>query len=276
MSSYEDYNRHAGTYDHTRGPIGVEIIVGCLSDSSVPLPQQVLLDAGCGTGNYSQAMIDYVQNIAAVDLNAAMLTRARSKFSENQQNRIKFYQSGIEQLPFDSQQFDALMVNQVLHHLNDDPASGYPRTLEVLKEFARVLKSGGVLVINICSHEQLAKGFWYSELIPSQVARMQERHVPLPVLERLLEHNGYDYGGRIVPVDALMQGRNYFNARGPLDPTWRSGDSIWSTVSAQQMRLISNRLEELDQRGESEDFMQRCDVVRSEIGQVTFVHARRR
>lgn len=276
MSSYENYSTSAGTYDHTRGPVGVEIIIGCLSKSPVPLSLQHLLDAGCGTGNYSRVMIDHVQRIAAVDLNAAMLTHARSKFSVSQQNRIEFHQSGIDQLPFGPQQFDALMINQVLHHLDDDPASGYPQTLKTLEEFARVLKPDGVLVINICSHQQLEKGFWYSELIPEQVAHMQQRHVPLPTLERLLERSGYRYGGSIVPTDALMQGESYFNARGPLEATWRSGDSIWSTVPSPQMRQVSDRLEGLDRSGELEDFVRECDRARREVGQVTFVHAQRR
>ena len=276
MSSYEDYSRSAGTYDHTRGPVGVEIIVGCLSSSPVPLGQQSLLDAGCGTGNYSRVMIDYVQHITAVDMNKAMLAQARSKFSASQRDRINFHQSGIEQLPFDPQQFDGLMINQVLHHLDDDPAAGYPNTAKVLKEFARVLKPGGVLVINICSHQQLSQGFWYSELIPDQVARMQERHVPISTLERLLEKSGFHFGGRIVPLDAVMQGEDYFNPLGPMDATWRNGDSIWNTVPAQEMRTINDRIQELDRSGQLEGFVEQCDCARTEVGQVTFVHAYRR
>ncbi len=276
MSSYENYDRSAHAYDQTRVPAGLEIVTGCLSQSPVPLAQQSLLDAGCGTANYSHALIDIVRRITAVDANATMLARARSKFSAQQQNRVEFHQSVIERLPFNSQQFDGIMINQVLHHLDEDPQSGYPTTCAVLAECARVLKPDGVIVINICSHEQLAQGFWYGELIPDQVSRMQQRHVPLAVLERLLERSGFAYGGRIVPLDALMQGEEYFNARGPLDAVWRSGDSIWSTVPARQMQKIKQRLTELDQTGELDRFVQRCDLARAGVGQMTFVHARRK
>lgn len=276
MSSYENYSVSAGTYDHTRGPVGVEIIIGCLANSPVQLGQQYLLDAGCGTGNYSRVMIDHVHRISAVDMNTAMLSQARSKFSASQRQRIKFHQSGIEQIPFEAGGFDGVMINQVLHHLHDDPSSDYSNTRGVLREFARVLKPGGVLVINICSHEQLAKGFWYSELIPEQVGHMQQRHVPLFTLQRLLEECGYDYGGRIVPMDALIQGEDYFNPRGPIDAVWRSGDSVWSTVPTDEMQNIRTRLEGLERDGALEDFVARCDGTRREVGQVTFLHARRR
>ena len=276
MSLYENYDTKAHGYDHTRGPVGVEIIMGCLASSHIPLARQSLLDAGCGTANYSQVLIDRVGRIAAVDMNAAMLRRAQSKFSARQQSRIEFHQSTIERLPFAAHEFDGVMINQVLHHLDDDAGADYPNTRRVLQECTRVLKPGGVLVINICSHEQLAQGFWYSELIPEQVNRMQQRHIPLPALVQLLERNGYDYGGRIVPMDAVMQGQDYFNAQGPLDENWRSGDSIWNTVPATQMQKINERLAQLDQRGELQSFVQRCDRRRHGVGQMTFVHARRR
>lgn len=275
MSSYENYSETARNYDRTREPTGVEVIVGCLSKSSVPLAQQYLLDAGCGTGNYSRAMIDHVARIAAVDLNAHMLAQAQFKFTDTYKGRIGFHQASIERLPFGAAVFDGIMINQVMHHLADQAESGYPRIRGVLTEFVRVLKPGGMVVINICSQQQLSKGFWYGSLIPEEIAQMCERHVPLPLLQKLLHECGFERASRIVPLDALMQGRTYFNARGPLDKTWRDGDSIWSTVPPERIEDICEQLEQLAQAGELEDFMRERDATRSEVGQVTFVHARR-
>ncbi len=47
MSSYESYDERSAQYDRTRGPVGVEIIVGCLAQGRTPLGQMTLLDAGC-------------------------------------------------------------------------------------------------------------------------------------------------------------------------------------------------------------------------------------
>jgi Ribosomal protein L11, RNA binding domain len=67
LSSYEDYTRKSGNYDKTREPVGTEILVGCFAHAPVPLDRTVVLDAGCGTGSYSDALLGYVGRIEAVD-----------------------------------------------------------------------------------------------------------------------------------------------------------------------------------------------------------------
>ena len=56
MSHYENYNNTAKNYDKTRLPIGVDIIKETFEQSDTPLEKQVILDAGCGTGNYTLAL----------------------------------------------------------------------------------------------------------------------------------------------------------------------------------------------------------------------------
>ena len=75
-------------------------------------------------------------------------------------------------MPFDKETFDGVMINQVLHHLPDDPAKGFPAHRRVFEEFARVLKPGGVLTVNTCSQEQLRHGYWYYDLIPKRCRRL--------------------------------------------------------------------------------------------------------
>ena len=55
LSKYENYTQSAKNYDKFRVPVGVEIIIGYLTMNKKPLDQQVILDAGCGTGNYLAA-----------------------------------------------------------------------------------------------------------------------------------------------------------------------------------------------------------------------------
>ena len=104
---------------------------------------------------------------------------------------------------------------------------------------------------------------------------MCKRHIPLTELAELLEESGFENHGRIVPVDAVLQGQAYFNPRGPLDPSWRDGDSIWSTVSPDRLDKVCARLRQLDGDGTLDDFMRQEDSDRENIGQVTFIHARR-
>lgn len=280
MSSYENYSRTARRYDATRIPIGVEIITGCLARGGIPLSEQHLLDAGCGTGNYSAALVGRVGRLSAVDLNDDMLARARNKLAaEDRCGRVDFHRASIDALPFEDAVFDGVMVNQVLHHLElaaDAAAIDLPVYRKVLGEFARVLKPGGALLINTCSQKQLRHGFWYYRLIPDQTERMCERHAPLDVLRRIMHDSGITYQQCFVPVDALMQGDAYFNPRGPLDKSWRDGDSMWSTVPDKTLAAVCARVNELEEAGQLEKYLAENDARRKHIGQFSFLYGRRK
>jgi malonyl-CoA O-methyltransferase len=74
----------------------------------VPLNRTVILDAGCGTGNYSQAMFGYVGRIEAVDLNPGMLEVASRKLAQaSAEERISFHSGAIDDLPFRDATFGA-------------------------------------------------------------------------------------------------------------------------------------------------------------------------
>ena len=276
MSTYENYNETSKSYDKTRVPIGVEIILGCLARAPTPLATVKLLDAGCGTGAYSQAVLPHVAHIDAVDINPGMLAAASQKLADAEtKGQITFSRAGIDTLPFEDVNFDGIMINQVLHHLPGSNAVGYPAYRRVLKEFSRVLRPSGRLIINTCSHVQLRDGFWPYALLPEAVEKICQRHMPLDELERLLEQNEFSSITRYVPVDAVIQGEAYFNARGPLDKYWRDGDSFWAMATESELEQALTTVRQLQQQGELDQFMERQDRSRKNIGQVTFVCAPR-
>ncbi len=79
MSVFETYDETSRHYDTTRVAIGGEILLGCLARHAKPLHELSVLDAGCGTGAYSLAIIGRVGRIEAIDMSAGMLERARAK-----------------------------------------------------------------------------------------------------------------------------------------------------------------------------------------------------
>ncbi len=278
MSNYENYSRTARRYDDTRIPVGREIIIGCLAQGEVALDEQHLLDAGCGTGNYSAALLPRVGRISAVDLNDDMLNRARNKLADEcQRGRIDFHRASIDALPFADATFDGILINQVLHHLaHDSDANGdYSMHRKVFAEFARVLKPDGAVVVNTCSRRQLRHGFWYYHLIPEQIAHMCERHAPVKVLRQMMECAGIAWQQHIVPMDALMQGDAYFNPHGPLDKAWRDGDSMWSTVPEETLRAVIARLNDLEKSRKLESYLRNHDAKRKHIGQLSFLYGRK-
>ena len=142
--------------------------------------------------------------VYAVDINMEMLSLAKNKLSSS----VVVQQAPIDCLPFEDALFDAIMVNQVLHHISDDPDSDYRLTRKIFCEFARVLKTDGRLSINTCTQDQLADGWWYYHLIPNALADMRACHIPIDVLCRLLNESGFSVDQRYVPVDALIQGED--------------------------------------------------------------------
>ena len=270
MSAYENYTAVSEDYDRTRIPVGVEIILGCLASGGRSLGSLRLLDAGCGTGSYSVALRPYAGAIDAVDLNPSMLGVARAKLDGTPGCPVALHEAGIDALPFEDGCFDAVMVNQVLHHLPDSPPDGWPMLRRVLGEFARVLRPGGVAVINTCSHEQIRRGWWYASLVPEAVETIRRRHVDKEVLKGLLAGAGLMPRGRFVPSDAVMQGDAYFDGRGPLDPAWRRGDSLWSMVPDSELERALDRIRALDEAGTLDAFVDEQDRMRPSVGQVGF------
>ena len=73
MSRYENYSEASKYFDKTRVPVGGEILIGVLALSRQSRSEFRLLDAGCGTGAYSEIVLPHVDHIDAIDINPDML-----------------------------------------------------------------------------------------------------------------------------------------------------------------------------------------------------------
>ena len=275
VSTYEDYADASNHYDSTRVPVGIEIILGHLAAGPVPLDRVHLLDAGCGTGSFAAALAPHVGRLSLVDASAEMLAVAEAKLATADQAPVDAAKTAtLQELPFADDSFDAVMTNQVLHHLGDRRGSDWPEHRRVFAEYARVLRPGGLLIVNTTSSEQIRHGWWAFSLIPEAVEEMGRRYAPLDVLEELATAHGMEPAGRFVPTDATIQGRTYFDAEGPLSASWRRGDSTWSLASEEELAAMIDTMTELKERGELEAYVAEQDAFRPHIGQVTFLAAR--
>lgn len=274
MSSYETYDETSQHYDQTRVAVGAEIILSCLARQGRPLGDLTVLDAGCGTGAYSKAIVGHVGRVEALDMSQGMLAEARGKHeTEAAAGCIAFHQGSISDLPFADDSLDGIMINQVLHHLPDDADTGYPLHRQVFAEFARVLGPGGVLVINACSQDQINDAYWYYHLAPRARAAMAAGFAPLEIFEALLTDVGLTPRGRFVPVDAICQGDAYFHGRGPLEKPWRDGDSFWARTDDRELAAALAKVRDMDAAGTLDAFVAEHDGPRRHLGQITFVAA---
>jgi ubiquinone/menaquinone biosynthesis C-methylase UbiE len=276
MSRYENYSEAAKYYDETRVPIGGETLIGVLELSRQSGSEFRLLDAGCGTGAYSELVLPHVDRIDAIDINPDMLAVGRKKFANGAPDAcITFHQGSIENLPFEAVQFDAVMFNQVLHHLESAQEGDFSGHRNALAEAHRVLRSGGVVIVNCTSHEQLRHGYWYLHLIPTALRALHDRCIPAAKLEAMLSEIGFAVEGRFVPLDGVLQGAAYVDAEGPLKPEWRKTESSWALAPEEEIASAEAKIRELRKSGDLDTYMGEFDAKRRQVGQTTFFVARK-
>jgi len=275
FTEYENYSVTSNSYDTTRQPIGMEVILGCFAATDTrPLHEQVILDAGCGTGNYLQAFHHKVGICHGIEINEGMLAQAQRKFGNG--SHVELAHGSLLNLPYPDDFFDGIMCNQVIHHL-DDPGKtdGFPNVKAMFSSAFRVLRPQGVLVINMCSRQQLVDGFWWADLIPKIVDKMATRIPSIECTLEMLGTAGFQMGGIILPLHEILQGSTYCDPKGPLQKSFRDGDSTWALLSEEELHHTLERIRTMNEDGSITQFLDEREKRRKRVGQTTFIFARK-
>ena len=98
-----------------------------------------LLDAGTGTGRMLELLGPHVARAVGVDVSPEMLAIARDRLLRENISHVQVRLADTYRLPFAGPVFDAVLIHQVLHYL-DDPGAA-------VAEAARVMTPGGRLLI---------------------------------------------------------------------------------------------------------------------------------
>lgn len=119
---------------------------------------QHALDVACGTGRGTVGLAQAVGSIGrvdALDLSESMLEQARIKMEKRGlRGRVHFRQGNARELPYPEAAFDVLYNGYMFDLI---PLDGF---LPILREFARVLKPGGKLVLVNMSKPDERKTFF--------------------------------------------------------------------------------------------------------------------
>jgi len=110
-----------------------------LLDLAAPQPDWLALDVAPGGGHSALIMAPHVHRVMALDLTFAMLAAARALAARQGQENLVWVQGDGDKLPLPDRSVDLVTCRVALHHFPDQPAA--------LREWARVLKPGGRLVL---------------------------------------------------------------------------------------------------------------------------------
>jgi len=105
-----------------------------------PQSDWVMLDIATGGGHTALKFSSYVKQVTATDLTPRMLDKAKAFITEEKGvTNVDFKQADAENLPFDDAQFDLVTCRIAPHH--------FPNVPQFVNECARVLKVGGMLLV---------------------------------------------------------------------------------------------------------------------------------
>lgn len=120
----------------SRLAVGVHLIAGHILSTGTPLAEVWILDAGCGRGAYTRALVKMVGHVDAIEPDSTLLAEARRDLGRYERaGRLSLHEGKLSALPFEEGQFDAVVVNQVLCHL-ENGAAGHPMHRLALAEFS--------------------------------------------------------------------------------------------------------------------------------------------
>jgi ubiquinone/menaquinone biosynthesis C-methylase UbiE len=104
-----------------------------------PHEDWVALDVATGGGHTALKFAPHVARVVATDLTPRMLEKAAAFVSTQGATNVTYQQADAEDLPFDADSFDLVTCRIAPHH--------FPDPARFVREGARVLRSGGLLLV---------------------------------------------------------------------------------------------------------------------------------
>ncbi len=141
------FRRHAAEWDRTRKlHVADTAVEGAIRAALADKPIRALLDLGTGTGRMLELFGPDVERGLGLDLSLDMLALARARLDRAGLRHCSVRHGDIYDLALPRDSFDAVLIHQVLHFLDDCPRA--------IREAAGVLRPRGrLLVVDFAPHD---------------------------------------------------------------------------------------------------------------------------
>ncbi|MCL2932424.1 MAG: class I SAM-dependent methyltransferase [Trichodesmium sp. MAG_R03] len=118
-----------------------------------------ILDLCCGSGQGTNVLVKYSQNVTGLDASPVSINRAKKNVPS-----AKYVEAFAEDMPFSNNEFDLVHTSAALHEMN------YEQLQQILQEVYRILKPSGIFTFvdfhsptNLCFWPGFAIFLWLFE-----------------------------------------------------------------------------------------------------------------
>lgn len=141
-----EYGKHSASKD---GQMQHELIKNAFQNFLLPNPNLSILDAGCGSGWLVSELSKQYKTIQGVDLSSNLVKEAQNTYPG-----LNFQVADFSlALPFENQSFDAIILNMVMHNI-EDQVKAYKNLTSILRP------QGKILMTSVNSYYGYPVGVW--------------------------------------------------------------------------------------------------------------------
>jgi 2-polyprenyl-3-methyl-5-hydroxy-6-metoxy-1,4-benzoquinol methylase len=128
--------------------------------------EDIVLDFGCGTGDYAFDFAGSARKIHGIDISSGMIEKAKRKARENNIENVIFTQSTIFDERLEKESFDAVLALNILHLLKDSKN-------EIMR-IHELLKPGGSFISTTPCMGNMGTFLSFILFIPSKIGIVPE------------------------------------------------------------------------------------------------------